>query len=940
MESLRSRPGQASAVNSNQCGSRRRGLARLAAPRSGSGGRWGALRLLGVVAVAVPMLLVSCSDADMLLFSGPASLELDGAPQLDGTVSEALDLPPLRVTDEKGNPTPGVEITLEVEEGGGSVAPATVVTDERGRATPRSWMLGRTAGRNVLVARLGDVDELRLEAEGLPGPAEELESAGFGTPSSTVATALPELPAVKVTDRFGNPVRGAEVRFTPDEGSGSVDGTRSESGEDGVAEAGAWTLGPTAGVQRLEAELISDDEEVRAGVTLEVDAVPGPPHAMERVSSDLEEAPRGGEVVEPPAVRIRDEHGNAVEGMPVTFSVLEGGGEVSDPEVVTSSTGLARTDSWILGCVQGANRAAALADGLDDVVFQAEATEAVGLSVNGVHVNQGNQARDGSIGGVAHRAGLLRVMVQARCENDFAPDVQVRLRSDGETVREEVLPAERSSVPEEPDLNELHDTWNLTLPASEVRPGLEVEAVVDPHGDLGIEPQYGFRYPREGGARSLDVEPLAPLRVVFFPVHLTTQVATGQVDEDNVEEYLDDAYRWIPSSEITYEVRDTFATDWDISDRDNLAEVLSDLQAVRTAEGAQDEYYFGVLPASHWMGGLAYRPTAPHQDWRSGLLHDRLPRAASTFGHELGHTLGRQHAPCGDPYNWNEDFPYPDGGIGPPGYDVVDGELRQPEDFADYMSHCRPRWTSDFKYGAILDWRREDPLAVFDEGESTSASSSAAVRSSGMAGDGVEGEGMGLLVWGRIHSEGVVLNPAFTLEADPQLPGGGGPHEIRGFDSTDAEVFAFSFEGGQVATSEDPGERHFAFVVPLARGQTESLHRIEVSGPRGTAERLALASEGTGEPGAAAPEDPKVALTQVGPGLDRLEWEHAAYPAALIRDRESGEILGIARHGEVELRGLSSRQVEVQVSDGVRTRRFHSMGGGELRAPPGDSDHP
>ena len=865
-------------------------------------------------AVGILFALVSCSDTGQLLFSGPATLEVEGPTELVGTVGEPVDVPTMRVTDDRGNPVPGVEVTFQVAEGQGRVAPESMVTNREGRARPSAWVLDRTAGDNVLVVALGEVGDVRVEAQGLPGPAEQLVALDFDDATAPVATALPERPAVKVMDEFGNPVSGVDVLFHAAEGSGSVDEGRATSDAEGVARAGFWRLGTKAGSQTLQARLAAEEYPAVDPVTLEATALPGPPARLEAVGADFREVPRGGYIPERPQVLVEDEYNNVVPGAQVNFSVATGGGAVAGAQVMSSADGTAAPESWALGCDPGLNQLVASVDGAGEVIFEAEALEVVALSVRGVHLNQGNQSPDGSVGGVAHRPGLLRVIAEAGCENSFQPEILVRLLVDGSIVKEERISAQKGSVPQEMDLVDLESTWNLALSAEEVQAGLEVEAIVDPDGVLGVEEQHGFRFPRDGGSHSLDVEPLAPLRMVFFPVHLTVQVSTGAIDESNAEDFLEDARRWIPVSEITWEVRETFSTDWNIDNRDRLVDILSDLQALRVAEGAQDEYYHGILPASHWMGGLAYRPRAPHQEHRSALVHDRLPRAASTLGHELGHNLGRQHSPCGDPTNYDSNFPYDDGGIGPPGYDVVEGEVRYPADYADYMSHCRPRWTSDYMYGAIVDWRREDPLVP--------ETSALQVVSEAVA----EAASRGLLLWGRINRDGVVLNPGFVIDAPARLPTEEGAHELRGFDDDGEAIFALSFEGAEVAHLDMLSERHFAFVVPLDDAELQVLSRIELHSPHGRTEWKAGA--GIRPEVGAAPadpvfsEDPEVQVSPLTPDQHQLRWNAERYPAVLVRNRTTGQIIGIARSGALDLRAGAEAELEVEISDGVRSRTW------------------
>jgi hypothetical protein len=54
-------------------------------------------------------------------------------------------------------------------------------------------------------------------------------------------------PAVIVRDASGGAVSGVAVTFTVDSGGGSLSATSATTGSDGIATAGAWTLGPVAG---------------------------------------------------------------------------------------------------------------------------------------------------------------------------------------------------------------------------------------------------------------------------------------------------------------------------------------------------------------------------------------------------------------------------------------------------------------------------------------------------------------------------------------------------------------------------------------------------------------------------------------------------------------------------------------------------------------------
>ena len=80
------------------------------------------------------------------------------------------------------------------------------------------------------------------------------------------------------------------------------------------------------------------------------------------------------------------------------------------------------------------------------------------------------------------------------------------------------------------------------------------------------------------------------------------------------------------------------------------------------------------------------------------------------------------------------------------------------------MSYCQPLWTSDYTYNAVLDFRG-----------STAGAAAASQRV--------------LLVWGRIGPKGVVLEPAYEIEAPPQLPSEPGPYTMQALDGSGRSMF-------------------------------------------------------------------------------------------------------------------------------------------------------
>ena len=77
-------------------------------------------------------------------------------------------------------------------------------------------------------------------------------NAGDGQ-TATAGSAVATAPSVRVTDIYNNPVAGVAVAFATAAGSGSVATPSATTNASGVASAGVWTLGTTAGTDTLVA---------------------------------------------------------------------------------------------------------------------------------------------------------------------------------------------------------------------------------------------------------------------------------------------------------------------------------------------------------------------------------------------------------------------------------------------------------------------------------------------------------------------------------------------------------------------------------------------------------------------------------------------------------------------------------------------------------------
>ena len=181
-----------------------------------------------------------------------------------------------------------------------------------------------------------------------------------------------------------------------------------------------------------------------------------------------------------------------------------------------------------------------------------------------------------------------------------------------------------------------------------------------------------------------------------------------------------------------------------------------------------------------------------------------------TIAHELGHTMGLLHAPCGDPAGTDINFPYNEGTIGNWGYDSRTNAVISPDTY-DLMSYCRPQWISDYHFIRALNHRQ------LNEADPTLASQVTSNRS--------------ILLWGGINRIGdLVLEPAFVVDAPPALPPTGGPYRLSGEDAEGNLLFTLRFTMNEIADGEGST---FAFTIPVQSDWRIKLSQISLAGPEG-----------------------------------------------------------------------------------------------------------
>ena len=191
------------------------------------------------------------------VIADPASLVIMN-PLADTMPAFTLIYPMIELRDSLDHRVPiaGVPITISMINGVTSLAPVpdTAFTDASGDARFQGLYVGGRVGvSSAIVFAAPGVDTLIHPVVFTPGLATAMRAIDTTTQTATAGTAVPVPPGVRITDDLGNPVPGVQVGFGVLQGGGLVEPAYDTTGVDGIATVSSWTLGPTSGLNQLQA---------------------------------------------------------------------------------------------------------------------------------------------------------------------------------------------------------------------------------------------------------------------------------------------------------------------------------------------------------------------------------------------------------------------------------------------------------------------------------------------------------------------------------------------------------------------------------------------------------------------------------------------------------------------------------------------------------------
>lgn len=519
---------------------------------------------------------------------------------------------------------------------------------------------------------------------------------------------------------------------------------------------------------------------------------------------------------------------------------------------------------------------------------QGEADPAdLNLSIIHAQVIQVTQDSANNVPMVANRAGLLRLYGLANQCNTSTPAIRVTF-TNGTII---TAPAAESSVRTLLAEGVLDATWNVTIPANEMQPGLGYFAEIDVANAVAESNETDNRYPA-AGTKSINVMAIPNVGIRFVPI-AQPQNGTPQLDSLKAEQYIAFSRRIHPTAAFDIEVAPVFNTSRNIKASGETGEtwinLLQELEAARVASGSP-RFFHGIVqvPYNGGIAGIGYIGGSTAITWH------HLPSGSPTVAHELGHNFGQFHAPCGGPAGPDPNFPYAGGLIGKYGYDAATMTLLSPTVAADIMGYCeeRPNWISDYMYKRMQNNLAARVSVPPSAGQSAGTSPSVPV----------------LMVWGRIIDGQPVLEPAFETVAPVQsLPPG--PNRIRAFTRLGAADVWFS----SLPIADVPGDAEvFAFTIPLSALGGQPVDSLQLTA-RGRVARNRMS--------VALTTDPQLRVTRASARSARVRWDAARYPVVMVRDPRTGDVLSFARGGDATI-VTDAPQLEVNVSNRVRSAKL------------------
>jgi plastocyanin len=258
------------------------------------------------------------------------------------------------VKDQSGAVLSGVTVNFAVTAGGGSVSPASRVTNAAGIAKTRRT-LGPNAGTQTVSAGASNLTPVQFSAVSQINGAVNIANSTTGPLTDTVGAVKAESLAVLVADQNAAPIQGINVAWASV--GGLVSAASVPTSAAGVSKV-RFTYGTSAVAQSATATVTG---LVGSPVTVTLTATAGTAVSIAKTVGDNGTTGPSSQVTY--TLQSRDSHGNPKGGVTIDWAVDSGGGSITPPQNTTAANGNA-TATRTLGGGVGVQTATAAAAGL------------------------------------------------------------------------------------------------------------------------------------------------------------------------------------------------------------------------------------------------------------------------------------------------------------------------------------------------------------------------------------------------------------------------------------------------------------------------------------------------------------------------------------------------------------------------------------------------
>jgi len=260
-----------------------------------------------------------------------------------GMVSTSLPTALTILATSNGSPVSGVSVAFSDGGAGGVFGTPVATTNGSGNAST-TYTLPATVQTVTITAISSGYTSATFTETSTPSVTSITLVSG-GKQTGTVGTALPLPFVVRAKNSSGKTVSGAPISFTDGGVGGSFSPNPATTGSTGQAST-TYTLPKT--VKNITAT--GTDGSVSVVVTAK--SVVGPPSSLTISSGNNQSANRNTKLTKNLVVSLKDQYGNPISGVTVTFTDNGAGGIFSTTTPVTTTAGLASV-SYTTGSTSG-----------------------------------------------------------------------------------------------------------------------------------------------------------------------------------------------------------------------------------------------------------------------------------------------------------------------------------------------------------------------------------------------------------------------------------------------------------------------------------------------------------------------------------------------------------------------------------------------------------